>query len=80
MKSSYVILAASIVSGCAPGAEGLKSATSGEIGCAVGDIQVADDTGGFTDPRTWTAHCNGKKYFCSGGSGSMKASCKEAQK
>jgi hypothetical protein len=43
----------------------LAGITSGHIGCARDEITISDETSGGRS-RTWTAECNGRRYFCSG--------------
>jgi hypothetical protein len=49
-----------LVVGCLP----LTGVTSGQIGCAPGDISISDEERSF-DSETWKAECNGREYFCS---------------
>lgn len=64
---------------CAPSTSGLKAPTSGAVGCAPAQITIADDTGEWSNPRTWTAECGGKKFYCMGAANSMKPLCNESQ-
>jgi hypothetical protein len=54
--------------GTLAGCVSLPAVTSGQIGCAEKDITILDDEQGFST-RTWTAVCDGKRYFCSGDGG-----------
>ena len=42
----------------------LAAVSSGKVGCSPSQIQIANDEGGWNG-RTWTATCNGRRYFCS---------------
>src|SRR5688500_14583045 len=62
------------------GCVSIKSASSGQIGCAEKDITISDDTSGWGS-RTWTAECHGKKFFCSAvatGNNTEQVSCRAA--
>jgi len=80
--TSYMRLAALVLlgSGCAASTSSLKSAASGEIGCHPNEISISDyELNVYTS--SWTATCNGKRYYCSG-SDTLKdrANCREAQR
>jgi hypothetical protein len=51
--------------GCAASTAQLQSVSSGQIGCKPDVIQVEDYKLGVTT-SSWTASCDGSKYFCSG--------------
>ena len=71
-----VTIMAAGMSGCAS----LTSVSSGHIGCAERDITITDDEMGWST-RTWTAHCHGRRFYCSahGGSKGEQVSCLPAQ-
>lgn len=73
------LLAIAFALGCT-GCVSIKSASSGQIGCAEKDITITDDTSGWGS-RTWTAECHGKKFFCSAvatGNNTEQVSCRAA--
>lgn len=81
MKSILALFSLIVLSSCATTGTYQKT-TSGLIGCAPGEIQIADidDSVMAGATNTWTATCKGKKHFCTGkGTNLALASCKEAQ-
>jgi hypothetical protein len=62
----FAVLAAMLVAlaSAACGTAGLASASSGQVGCSPSQIVISNDEGGIGTPRTWTATCNGRRYFC----------------
>ena len=79
MKVGYRrILFAAVIA--AAGCGSLQSVTSGQVGCPEGDIKILDENRGWST-TTWTAECNGHRFFCTtqaGGNNSMQTTCKEA--
>jgi hypothetical protein len=60
--------------GCAATTAQLQSASSGQIGCQPDVIQVEDYKLGAST-SSWTASCDGSKYFCSGSDMLKGVSC-----
>jgi len=58
------VIAMSLASTACFGSAALASASSGKIGCKPSEIAISDDEGGW-GTRTWTATCNGRRYYCS---------------
>jgi len=74
-----VAIAGSIAFALASAACGgnLAAASSGKVGCSPSNIQISDDEQGWGS-RTWTATCNGRRYYCSAtaaGKNSSDISC-----
>jgi hypothetical protein len=63
MKKLFLFLSILAVSGCAAYDSQLRGKSSGLIGCPPSRIVIENDEGGFTG-HTWTAICNGKKFYC----------------
>lgn len=62
-------------SGCAS----LRSATSGQVGCAEDEIAITKYNASLGS-RTWTAECRGKRFYCSvveTGAQQSQVSCRE---
>lgn len=59
---------------------GLPAVSSGHVGCAESDIEITDESRGWST-YTWTARCRGRTFYCStvhGSGESSQTSCKEA--
>ncbi|HPD57722.1 MAG TPA: hypothetical protein PKW17_10820 [Smithellaceae bacterium] len=59
-----MLLCVSFLAGCS-WTRWYQNATSGRIGCAPQDIQIYNEQGDGWGNYTWTAVCEGKRYFCS---------------
>lgn len=57
------------------GADALKQASTGFVGCSASEIQITNDEAGFNQ-RSWDATCQGHVYHCSGVD-KASMSCKE---
>ncbi len=64
MTRLLIIAIAAAATACAP-TQDLQRISSGRIGCSPPAIQIADFHLGTAS--SWTATCEGKTYFCSGG-------------
>ncbi|MGD1154026.1 MAG: hypothetical protein ABR911_14285 [Syntrophales bacterium] len=63
MKTLFLFLLVLIISACAAYDSQLKGKSSGLVGCPPSRIVIEDDESGLTG-HTWTAICNGKKFYC----------------
>ncbi|MCY1015527.1 hypothetical protein [Pyxidicoccus sp. MSG2] len=63
-----------MAAGCLPTQGKYQSLSSGLVGCAPDQIQIANDQVGV-DGVSWEAVCNGHRFYCSG-VGKI-AACKE---
>ncbi len=63
-----------VAAGCAPTQSQYRNLTSGLIGCAPEQIEIANDKMG-ENVLTWEAMCSGHKYYCS--AAGQTAFCKE---
>jgi len=67
MRNALALLTASwLLVGC--GGPKLEPITAGKIGCTPDRITISNDTG-WSQPRSWVATCEGKRYVCSSASG-----------
>jgi hypothetical protein len=41
------------------------AATSGQVGCAPNEVEIADEENTGYGSQTWTATCHGEQYYCS---------------
>lgn len=53
------------VTACAASNAQLRSVSSGHVECPPDDIAIENYSLGVST-SSWTAHCNGKAYYCSG--------------
>jgi len=54
----------------------LAAASSGSVGCAPDEIQIADESLAF-DPQSWTARCGGKTFHCARPNAGAPTQCAE---
>jgi hypothetical protein len=64
-----------VAQGCMPSHAQYSGLTSGLIGCAPEQIQIANDKL-MSTVVTWEAVCSGRKFYCS--AAGQLASCKES--
>jgi hypothetical protein len=72
------VLSLITAAGCAASTAQLQSVSSGQIGCKPDAIQVEDYKLGATT-SSWTASCDGAKFFCSGSDMLKGVSCAKGQ-
>jgi hypothetical protein len=81
MKKILLVLLCLGIVGCATASiPDRQILSSGQIGCPPNEIQITDNRGIGEFPKSWTAQCKGKIYYCSLAAPDTKASCIEAKK
>ena len=78
MKILLVVISFIALAGCA----NLQTRSSGYVGCPPHAIMITNEKYNFwTTERSWTAECNGQKYYCSSLAGeSVQISCAPEKK
>lgn len=55
-----------------------EQATALNTDCDIENIEISDEVIELNDDQHWTAHCNGKTYYCSD-NGSAGSECLEPE-
>ena len=65
LRSSIIVFAMVIVTGCATQIPEMKRATVAPTGCQESAIKISNSSVGAKE-SLWDAECEGKKYHCTG--------------